>query len=171
MARPAKLSNPHLMAVNPYGEKKKPSKKNPSTVKASKNPSVSDILTKGGAAGVGAVLTTFISNLLPLPTNPLLNAVTKAGVGVGVGYLAGMLNATKPISEYVMAGGVGVAAADALRFVVPKFRTVFVSDLPQAEAVKQVATTLNDIVVVEDGQGQMGDIVDSMAYNSEWATV
>jgi len=119
-------------------------------------------------AGVGALATTFVSNMLPLPTNPLLNAGAKALVGVGIGYAAGMFGKTKDLADYVMAGGVGVAAADGLRFMVPKLRTIIVPSEPQATAVKQVTDgQLNDVVVVDDGL--MGDVVDSMPYNSEWA--
>jgi len=184
MARTAKLHNPHLLAVNPFGHKprkaakrkankstalaKRNGRKNPSTVRARRNPDFSKILIHGGAAGVGALATTFVSNMLPLPTNPLLNAGAKALVGVGIGYAAGMFGKTKDLADYVMAGGVGVAAADGLRFMVPKLRTIIVPSEPQATAVKQVTDgQLNDVVVVDDGL--MGDVVDSMPYNSEWA--
>ncbi|HEX9005401.1 MAG TPA: hypothetical protein VGB07_36175 [Blastocatellia bacterium] len=183
MATKAKLQNPHLLAVNPFGKtrstpKKRNSKpkttkstrgkKNPSTVRATRNPDIGNIIKKGGAAGVGALATTFVANLLPLPVNPLLNAAAKAGVGVALGYAAGMLNATKALSEFVMAGGVGVAAADALRFFAPKLRTIIVPSEPQAVAIKEgTQGQLNDVVVMDDGL--MGDVVDSMPYNSEWA--
>lgn len=183
MARAAKLHNPHLMAVNPFGgTKRSPTKrrnakakitksrgkKNPSTVRAQRNPSPADIIKKGGAAAVGALATTFVANLLPLPVNPLFNAAAKCGVGVAIGYAANMLNATKPVADFVMAGGVGVGAADALRFFAPKLRTIIVPSEPQATAIKEgTQGQLNDVVVVDDGL--MGDVVDSMPYNSEWA--
>lgn len=185
MPRTAKLHNPHLLAVNPFGKRtvskrRKPNstkakstaiaKRNPSTTRAKRNPSfdVAGILKKGGAAGVGALATTFISNMLPLPVNPIINAACKAGVGVAIGFGAKMLKSTESVSDYVMAGGVGVAASDALRFMVPKLRTIIVPSDVQAAAVKEVTQgQLNDVVVVDDGL--MGDVVDSMPYNSEWA--
>jgi len=179
MARVSKLHNPHLLAVNPFGKKapvkrrktnpkKKTAKKNPSRVSVRRNPDVAGILKKGGAAGVGALATTFVANLLPLPVNPLFNAACKAGVGIAIGYGAQMLNTTKPYADYVMAGGVGVAASDALRFFVPKLRTIIVPSEPAAESIKEVTQgQLNDVVVTNDGL--MGDVVDSMPYNSEWA--
>lgn len=184
MARAAKLHNPHLLAVNPFGKrtvtkrrktnpKKKSTaiaKRNPSTTRAKRNPSfdVAGILKKGGAAGVGALATTFVSNMLPLPVNPIFNALSKIGIGVGIGFGAKMLKATEAYSDYVMAGGVGVGASDALRFMVPKLRTIIVPSDVQAQAVKDVTQgQLNDVVVVDDGL--MGDVVDSMPYNSEWA--
>ena len=182
MARASKLHNPHLLAVNPFGAKKavtrrrktnpkkKSAKRNPSKVSVRRNPSfdVAGIIKKGGAAGAGALATTFVSNLLPLPVNPLINALCKAGVGVAIGFGAKMIKTTESLSDYVMAGGVGVAASDALRFMVPKLRTIIVPSDVQAVAVKEVTQgQLNDVVVVDDGL--MGDVVDSMPYNSEWA--
>jgi len=183
MARAAKLSNPHLLAVNPFGKPaRKPARKpnkskslaargkkpNPSRLRKP-NPDISKIILHGGAAGVGALATTFVSNMLPLPVNPLLNAGAKALVGIGLGYAAGMFSKTKDLADYVMAGGVGVAAADGLRFMVPKLRTIIVPTEPQADAVKQATQgQLNDVVVVDDGL--MGDVVDSMPYASEWAS-
>ncbi|HMV47024.1 MAG TPA: hypothetical protein PLD20_05790 [Blastocatellia bacterium] len=182
MARAAKLNNPHLLAVNPFTNKKGPTtkkrnskpkvtkstKKNPSTVRAQRNPNVADIVKKGGAAAVGALATTFVANLLPLPVNPLFNAAAKCGVGVAIGYAANMISATKGVADFVMAGGVGVGAADALRFFAPKLRTIIVPSEPQATAIKEgTQGQLNDVVVVDDGL--MGDVVDSMPYNSEWA--
>lgn len=183
MARTSKLHNPaQLLAVNPFGKstvkkrkattptRSKAAKVNPSRRRARRNPSfdVAGILKKGGAAGAGALATTFISNMLPLPVNPIINALCKAGVGVSIGFGAKMLKTTEALSDYVMAGGVGVAASDALRFMVPKLRTIIVPSDVQAQAVKEVTQgQLNDVVVVDDGL--MGDVVDSMPYNSEWA--
>lgn len=184
MATKAKLHNPHLLAVNPFGKKKVTrkrnaskstkskalAKRNPSKVRARRNPSfdVAGIIKKGGAAGAGALATTFIANMLPLPVNPIFNAACKAGVGIAIGYGAQMLNATRTYADYVMAGGVGVAASDALRFFAPKLRTIILPTEAQAVEVKQVTNgTLNDVVFVDDGL--MGDVVDSMPYNSEWA--
>ncbi len=183
MAKQVKLQNPHLLAVNPFGKsravtrrrktnpKRRGKKRNPSRVTARRNPSfdVSGIIKKGGAAGVGALATTFIANMLPLPVNPIFNAACKAGVGVAIGYGAKLINATKDVADYVMAGGVGVAASDALRFFAPKLRTIIVPSEVQAEAVKEVTQgQLSDVVVT--GDGLMGDVVDSMPYNSEWAS-
>ncbi len=182
MATKAKLHNPHLLAVNPFGKqapvrrpktnpKKKPSKKNPSKVSVRRNPAfdVAGIIKKGGAAGAGALATTFVANMLPLPVNPIFNALCKAGVGVAIGFGAKMIKTTEALSDYVMAGGVGVAASDALRFMVPKLRTIIVPTEAAAVDVKQVTQgQLNDVVFVDDGL--MGDVVDSMPYNSEWAT-
>lgn len=185
-AKTVKLHNPHLLAVNPFtpakparrakanGRKAKTTtkrgKKNPSTVRAQRNPDVSGILLRGTAAGVGALVTTFVANLLPLPVNPLLNAGAKALVATGIGYGAKMIRFTAPYADFVTAGGVGVAAADGLRFLVPKLRTVIVADAPQADAVKALAPAgeLNDLVIAP-GNELMGDVVDSMPYNSEWA--
>lgn len=181
MATKAKLHNPHLLAVNPFGKtpvrrrrktnpKKTTAKKNPSIKRAKRNPAfdVAGIIKKGGAAGAGALATTFIANMLPLPVNPIFNAACKAGVGIAIGYGAKMLKATEALSDYVMAGGVGVAASDALRFFAPKLRTIILPTEAQAVEVKQVTNgTLNDVVFVDDGL--MGDVVDSMPYNSEWA--
>jgi hypothetical protein len=181
MARAAKLHNPHLLAINPYGKasvarkrksnprrrKTTASKRNPSKVSVRRNPDFASIIKRGGAAGVGAIATTFVANLLPLPVNPLLNAAAKAGIGVAIGYGAKMVKASQELADFVMAGGVGVAAADALRFMVPKLRTIIVPSEVQAEAVKEAtANQLNDVVIVDDG---LGDVVDSMPYNSEWS--
>lgn len=183
-AKLVKLHNPTLMAVNPFkksatparrrnGRKPTPAaaknkKKNPS-LRAARNPfDVAGILKKGTAAGAGALATTFVANLLPLPTNPLLNAGSKALVGIGLGYLAKSIGPAKDVADFVMAGGVGVAAADGIRFLIPKLRTVIVPTPEQAAATKALAPgELNDVVYADGG---MGDVVDSMNYDSSWAT-
>lgn len=178
MARKARLHNPYLTAVNPFTKTRKrrnPKRKSTAAKSKRRNPSrvarrnpfdVMGIVKKGGAAGLGALATTFVANMIPLPVNPLLNAGAKALIGVGIGYGAQMLGPTKNISDYIMAGGVGVAAADGIRFLVPKLRTVIVPSEPQADALKQIAPgELNDVVVA-DG---FGDVVDTMNYDSAWA--
>lgn len=179
-----KLHNPHLMAVNPFGKPKR-SRKNASKAKnaASRaktlnkkkhNPSrvarnpfdFAGILKKGTFAGVGALGTTFIVNMLPMPTNPILNAIAKGGVGVGLGYLVKSFGPVKDMGDFVMAGGVGLAAADGIRFLIPKLRTVIVPTPEQATTVKQLAPTgeLNDVVYAD-----LGDVVTSMNFDSSWA--
>lgn len=182
-AKLVKLHNPTLMAVNPFKKSATPARRRngrkaaPARAKAKKNPSlraarnpfdVAGTLKKGGAAGVGALATTFVANLLPLPTNPLLNAASKAGVGIVIGYLAKSIGPAKDVADFVMAGGVGVAAADGIRFLIPKLRTVIVPTPEQAAATKALSPgELNDVVYADGG---MGDVVDSMNYDSSWAT-
>lgn len=186
--RPAKANNPaYLHAINPYGsarpKTKRPAtkkkntaakKKNPSTVRAARNPFDAATVMKGVAAGVGAIATTFISNMLPLPTNGLLNAGVKAAVGYGLGVAAKSFGPFKAYADYVGAGGIGVGAADALRFAVPRFRQIIVPTEPEAAEVKAATNGQLQDVVFDDyllnGMGGMSDVTDSMPFRSDWAS-
>lgn len=150
--------NPSLALVNPYGKPKKPHRKNPSS---HRNPDVMAMVGTFVAAGAGALGTTLIANMLPLPTNKLMNGIAKGVIGGSLGYAASKVNFTAKYATAITAGGVGTAAADTLRNLVPQLRTIFVPTVPAAEAVKDAAEgQINDVVVDE----LMGDVINSWPY-------
>ncbi len=155
---PAKRVNPSLALVNPYGKPAK-SRKNPSRMK---NPDVMLFVSTLVAAGVGAIATTLVANMLPLPTNKLMNGVAKGLIAGSLGYGASKISFTKPHAVAVTAGGAGTAMADTMRNFVPSLRTIFVPTSDAAVVVAQATDgQVSDIVVDE----LMGDVIDSLPYD------
>lgn len=150
--------NPSLALVNPYGKPKKKPRKNPSS---RRNPDVMQAVLLFLAAGGGALGTTLIANMLPIPTNKLMNGFAKGIIGGALGYAASKVNLTKNYAVAIGAGGVGMASADTIRNLVPQLRTIFVPTAPAAEAVKEASEgQISDVVVDE----LMGDVIDSWPY-------
>jgi hypothetical protein len=157
---PAGRKNPSLALVNPYGKAKKKPRRNPSRVK---KPDVAQFAATLIAAGFGAIGTTLIANLLPLPTNKLMNGVAKGVIAGGLGWGASKINFTKNHAVAITAGGAGTAMADTLRNFVPSLRTIFVPTEPAVAVVKEASEgQINDVVVDE----LMGDVIDSWPYPS-----
>ena len=150
--------NPSLALVNPYGKPARKKRRNPSS---HRNPDVIHHVLQFLAAGAGALGTTLIANMLPLPTNQVMNGVAKGIIGGGLGYAASKVNLTKNYAVAIGAGGVGMASADTIRNLVPQLRTIFVPTLPAAEAVKEASDgQISDVVVDE----LMGDVIDNWPY-------
>lgn len=153
-------ANPSLALVNPYTAAKKKGRRNPSRMK---NPDMAALVVTLIAAGSGAIATTLVANLLPLPTNKLMNGVAKGLIAAGIGWGAGKVSFTRNYATAITAGGAGTAMADTLRNFVPQLRTIFVPSESAVAVVQQASEgQISDVVVDE----LMGDVIDSFPYPS-----
>lgn len=171
MSKIVKARNPHLWAVNGKPGITKPSKRNPSK---RRNPDLQGVGSALIFGSLGAFATAGVVGLLPLPTNWLLNAVSKTAVGVGIGFLAKQIKVARidANANYVMAGGAAVGGVDLIRagiaYLRPQYAPAPVVDAVKAEGIESGTVsdviadpTMSDYSYYDDG---MGDIVDSMPY-------
>jgi hypothetical protein len=165
--------NPHLWAVNGKpGLPKKGKRRNPSR---RRNPDLQGVGSAVIFGSIGALATTALVGILPLPSNPWLNAASKTAAGVGLGFLAKQIKVARidANANYVMAGGAAVGGVDLLRAAIAYLRPQYVPPPAVAEAKAEAleSGTVNDII--EDPTMSdydyymdygMDDIVDSVPY-------
>lgn len=79
---------------------------------------IMSLLTLGAAVGVGAVGSEYIMGLLPLPENMktgMARHATKAGVGIGAGFLVGKVLKQRKLGAALALGAITIAVHDALK--------------------------------------------------------